>query len=99
MARLCELPFSGFSSSLILQTVFMLIGVFLNMQGIFWAFIIFNFIVIFSLSWLYLNGVQKIKKGLSLRKVKGGAKGKKDGGHGQLQEKSRSVSSSSLNQA
>ncbi|OKL61154.1 hypothetical protein UA08_03474 [Talaromyces atroroseus] len=57
--------------------------------GIFWGYIVFNFSVIFFLSWLYLHGVQEIKKALSVRKAK--AKGN------QLHEKTRPESSSSSN--
>jgi ABC-type multidrug transport system permease subunit len=44
--------------------------------GIFWAYIIFNFAVVFVCSWLYLQGVGKIKKFFSpaARKQKKAAK-------------------------
>jgi ATP-binding cassette, subfamily G (WHITE), member 2, SNQ2 len=33
--------------------------------GIMWAYIIFNFAVVFFASWLYLGGLKKIRKSLS----------------------------------
>ncbi|KAL4767698.1 ABC-2 type transporter-domain-containing protein [Aspergillus nidulans var. acristatus] len=38
--------------------------------GIFWAFVMFNFAAVFVLSWLYLHGVNDMKKWLSMRKAK-----------------------------
>ncbi|PWY78260.1 hypothetical protein BO70DRAFT_397509 [Aspergillus heteromorphus CBS 117.55] len=38
--------------------------------GIFWAFVIFNFMAVFFFSWLYLHGVRDIKKWVSARKSK-----------------------------
>lgn len=39
-------------------------------QGIFWAFVIFNFMLLFAFSWLYLHGVRDLKRWLSERKTK-----------------------------
>jgi hypothetical protein len=39
-------------------------------QGIFWAFVIFNFMLVFIFSWLYLHGVRDTKRWLSERKTK-----------------------------
>ena len=33
--------------------------------GVFWAFVVFNFMVVFLCSWLYLGGMQSIRKSLS----------------------------------
>lgn len=38
--------------------------------GIFWAFVMFNFAAVFVLSWLYLHGVNDMKKWLSRKKAK-----------------------------
>ncbi|KAL4810836.1 ABC-2 type transporter-domain-containing protein, partial [Aspergillus unguis] len=38
--------------------------------GIFWAFVMFNFMAVFALSWLYLHGVNNMKKWISARKTK-----------------------------
>ncbi|QGA18207.1 hypothetical protein EYB26_005891 [Talaromyces marneffei] len=43
--------------------------------GIFWAFILFNFFVVFALSWFYLHGAQDLKV-LSVRKAKSSSKSK-----------------------
>ncbi|KAJ5550143.1 CDR ABC transporter [Penicillium sp. DV-2018c] len=44
--------------------------------GIFWGYIIFNFAMVFVLSWLYLHGVGNMKRWLSKRKARGGGKGR-----------------------
>ena len=33
--------------------------------GVFWAFCVFNFIVVFICSWLYLGGMKKVRAALS----------------------------------
>ena len=33
--------------------------------GVFWAYIVFNFALIFFCSWLYLGGLRRIKGALS----------------------------------
>jgi ATP-binding cassette subfamily G (WHITE) protein 2 (SNQ2) len=38
--------------------------------GIFFGYVIFNFIVVFIISWLYLHGIQDLKKWLSARKTR-----------------------------
>jgi ABC-type multidrug transport system permease subunit len=38
--------------------------------GILWAFVIFNFMLLFVFSWLYLHGVRDLKRWLSERKTK-----------------------------
>ncbi|OQE05791.1 hypothetical protein PENVUL_c022G01623 [Penicillium vulpinum] len=40
--------------------------------GILWAFIIFNFALVFAFSWLYLHGVRNMKRWLSERKTRKG---------------------------
>ncbi|KAJ6127139.1 CDR ABC transporter [Penicillium sp. IBT 18751x] len=40
--------------------------------GIFWAFVIFNFLMVFFFSWLYLHGVRNFKRWLSERRTKSG---------------------------
>ncbi|KAJ5669606.1 CDR ABC transporter [Penicillium macrosclerotiorum] len=40
------------------------------LQGIFWAFVIFNFLAVFFFSWLYLHGVRGFKRWLSERKTR-----------------------------
>lgn len=40
--------------------------------GIFWAFVIFNFALVFLFSWLYLHGVRNLKRWLSKRKTQKG---------------------------
>ncbi|PYH90416.1 ABC transporter [Aspergillus ellipticus CBS 707.79] len=42
--------------------------------GIFWAYVIFNFMVVFFFSWLYLHGARDIKRWISARKSKKVAK-------------------------
>lgn len=42
-------------------------------KGIFSAFVIFNFMLVFLFSWLYLHGVRNIKRWLSKRKTEKGA--------------------------
>ncbi|OQE26479.1 hypothetical protein PENSTE_c005G02927 [Penicillium steckii] len=37
--------------------------------GIFWAFVIFNFMLVFIFSWLYLHGIRDLKRWLSKRKT------------------------------
>lgn len=41
-------------------------------QGIFWAYIIFNFALVFIFSWLYLHGVRDFKRRLSEHKTRKG---------------------------
>lgn len=41
-------------------------------KGIFWAFVIFNFALVFIFSWLYLHGVRNLKRWLSKRKTQKG---------------------------
>ncbi|OKO98316.1 Brefeldin A resistance protein [Penicillium subrubescens] len=41
-----------------------------NQFGILWAFVIFNFMLLFVFSWLYLHGVRGLKRWLSERKTK-----------------------------
>ncbi|KAL4911105.1 hypothetical protein BDW74DRAFT_184620 [Aspergillus multicolor] len=38
--------------------------------GIFWAFVMFNFAAVFALSWLYLHGVNDMKRWFSKRKAR-----------------------------
>ena len=38
--------------------------------GVFWAFIVFNFCVVFFCSWLYLGGMKKIRGALSPKERK-----------------------------
>ncbi|XRM42481.1 ATP-binding cassette transporter snq2 [Aspergillus tubingensis] len=38
--------------------------------GIFWAYVIFNFMAVFFFSWLYLHGARNIKRSISARKSK-----------------------------
>lgn len=38
--------------------------------GIFWAFAILNFAVVFLFSWLYLHGVRDFKRWLNERKAR-----------------------------
>ncbi|PYH78160.1 ABC transporter [Aspergillus uvarum CBS 121591] len=38
--------------------------------GIFWAFVVFNFMAVFFFSWLYLQGIGDIRKWFSKRKAK-----------------------------
>ncbi|KAJ5928919.1 CDR ABC transporter [Penicillium verhagenii] len=38
--------------------------------GIFWAYVIFNFMVVFLFSWLYLHGVRDMKRWFSARKTR-----------------------------
>ncbi len=33
--------------------------------GVFWAYCVFNFLVVFLCSWLYLGGLEKMKRALS----------------------------------
>ncbi|KAJ5899540.1 CDR ABC transporter [Penicillium taxi] len=40
--------------------------------GIFWAFVIFNFMLVFAFSWLYLHGIGDFKRRLSARKTRKG---------------------------
>ncbi|KAJ5168761.1 CDR ABC transporter [Penicillium canariense] len=40
--------------------------------GIFWAFVIFNFAVVFLFSWMYLHGARDLKRWLSERKTRKG---------------------------
>lgn len=40
-----------------------------NPQGVSWAFVIFNFIAVFALSWLYLHGAKDLKRWFSSRKT------------------------------
>jgi ABC-type multidrug transport system permease subunit len=50
--------------------------------GFFWAYILFNFAVVFACSWLYLSGGRRIKAALSpkaRKQKKIGAKGTKGG--------------------
>lgn len=63
-------------------------------QGIFWAFILFNFFVVFALSWFYLHGFQDLKKVLSIRKAKKSSKSKHSSS-GEMAEQGRPVSPSS----
>ncbi|PWY91900.1 ABC transporter [Aspergillus sclerotioniger CBS 115572] len=42
--------------------------------GIFWAYVIFNFMAVFFFSWLYLHGIRNMKRGLGARKSKKVAK-------------------------
>ncbi|KAL3478070.1 ABC-2 type transporter-domain-containing protein [Aspergillus californicus] len=49
--------------------------------GIFWAFVMFNFIAVFFFSWLYLHGVRDMKRWLSARKMKK-VKGEEGSGSG-----------------
>ncbi|KAJ5825703.1 CDR ABC transporter [Penicillium riverlandense] len=42
--------------------------------GIFWGYVIFNFTLVFILSWLYLHGVRDLKRWFSARQTKKGAK-------------------------
>ncbi|RAL01405.1 putative ABC transporter [Aspergillus ibericus CBS 121593] len=42
--------------------------------GIFWAYVIFNFMAVFFFSWLYLHGIKNMKRGLSARKSEKAAK-------------------------
>ncbi|OOF99116.1 hypothetical protein ASPCADRAFT_140778 [Aspergillus carbonarius ITEM 5010] len=42
--------------------------------GIFWAYVIFNFMAVFFFSWLYLHGIKNMKRGLGARKSKKVAK-------------------------
>ncbi|PCH00277.1 CDR ABC transporter [Penicillium occitanis (nom. inval.)] len=62
--------------------------------GIFWAYILFNFFVVFALSWFYLHGVQDLKKVLSVRKARKSSKPKRNSSGG-MNEKSRPGSTSS----
>ncbi|KAJ5548200.1 CDR ABC transporter [Penicillium frequentans] len=38
--------------------------------GIFWAYVIFNFLLVFLFSWLYLHGVRDMKRWFSARKTR-----------------------------
>ncbi|KAJ5634500.1 hypothetical protein N7528_002342 [Penicillium herquei] len=38
--------------------------------GIFWAYVVFNFMAVFAFSWLYLHGVRDVKRWFSTRKTK-----------------------------
>ena len=38
--------------------------------GVTWAFVLFNFMVVFFASWLYLGGWKSVKTGLTTRKPK-----------------------------
>ncbi|KAJ5387752.1 hypothetical protein N7509_010293 [Penicillium cosmopolitanum] len=42
-------------------------------REIFSAFVIFNFMLVFLFSWLYLHGVRDLKRWLSKRKTEKGA--------------------------
>ncbi|KAJ5612583.1 CDR ABC transporter [Penicillium lagena] len=41
--------------------------------GIFWGYVIFNFALVFALSWLYLHGVRDMKRRISARQTRKGA--------------------------
>ncbi|KAL5339404.1 ABC-2 type transporter-domain-containing protein [Aspergillus crustosus] len=43
--------------------------------GIFWAFVMFNFAAVFFCSWLYLHGINNMKRWLSMRKTKKASSG------------------------
>jgi len=58
MAQLCKLIFVDWFYNLLTIA-----------QGIFWAFMIFNFMLVFIFSWLYLHGVRDLKRWLSRRKT------------------------------
>ena len=41
-----------------------------SLQGIFWGYVIFDFVAVFAFSWLYLHGVRNMKRWLSERKMR-----------------------------
>jgi hypothetical protein len=43
-----------------------------SLQGIFWAFTMFNFIAVYFFSWLYLHGAGDLKRWISARKARKG---------------------------
>lgn len=57
--------------------------------GVFWAFCVFNFIVVFVCSWLYLGGLKSIRRRIggigSLKKKKSG------GGSAQIKAREATV--------
>lgn len=68
MARLCELLYELWRS--ICRTD--------QSQGIFWGFVIFNFLAVFVFSWLYLHGVRDLKRWFSARKTQKSRGGTRD---------------------
>ncbi|KAJ5216103.1 uncharacterized protein N7498_002510 [Penicillium cinerascens] len=44
--------------------------------GIFWAYVVFNFLMVFFFSWLYLHGVRDFKRWLSERRTRKDKSGK-----------------------